>query len=260
MLVSPEVGPNDILRHEAIRGTVRLHRGGVLDDCDIDAEGGLYGVVCVDDKSAWPESMAKIAPLFRASRSVVRGCDVRGATNAGILARWCEVAGGQIHDIGNDAIKVAAPSWIHGLQGVLLIYDLGLVSLAPSAHSDGIQPWAPCIIESQVHINMRPRSSAYQERGAAIYIEPDFGQNGPIVVRNGVTMLTRNGYCMQVVPKSGSGPSAGLMPHPVSVRGCYLHREDGKHPVNIEAPTTVFEGNRDLLTGRVIGKQPWMAA
>lgn len=244
MLLNPEIGPTDTLRGETIRGTARIHRGAVLEACTVDAEGALYGVECVDAGDRWPEGISKVAQAFNKRHSRLEVCSIRGAKNAGVLARWCEVAGGEIWDCGNDAIKVAAPSWIHGLRETLSIFRLGLISLDPGAHSDGIQPWAPTLVEGRVTIDIRPDAGpAYQESGAGIYVEPDFGQCGPIIVRNGVVLLSRNGYCMQVVPKSGTGPSAGLEPFPVTIRGIYLHREDGKHPVNLPVASTVFEGN-----------------
>lgn len=252
------IDPGDIVHGLVHRGTVHLGARAQLIEPYIDADGGLYCIKVLQEPifEFWRgKSAASIAKKFLhlANRIVNPVC--RGATNKAILSCWTEIAGGSFFDLGNDAIASAGPTWAHGLMAPMLINRLGLRSLAPDGHPDGIQPWAPTLIEGAVRIDTRSFGEGYEEKGAGIYIEPDFGQNGPIIVRNGVSIQTRHGYCIQVVPKSGTGPQAGLEPFPVSIRGCYLGREDGKHPVNIAVASTIFEDNR-TLEGLRIGRVP----
>lgn len=240
------IDPGTTIENETIRGPVKLYPGATMRHCTIDAHGALYGIECVDSH---PWDSKSLAPLFLARRSIIEGCEVFGAQNACILARWTEIRGGWLHDSGNDAIKTAAPTWIHGHLYGLVIDRLGVIALDPDGHVDGIQTWAPTLVEGRVKIDTRKTGPGYQERGAGIFIKPDFGQCGPVIVRNGVTMISGEGYCMQVVPDG-----TGLEPRPVKVSRCYFHREDGKHPVNV-LPSVEWERNR-FLDGRPLEKVP----
>lgn len=258
-----EVMDGDTVTRPIVRGEILLGEGATVIEPDVDADGGLYCIRSMTpiDAHLWRgRGMAEIARLFMQRRNVIVRPKLRGATNKAILGSWTEVGGGQMYDLGNDAIAAAGPMWAHGLRAPMVIDRLGLTSLDPVGHSDGMQPWAPMLIEGAILINVVPFGPGYEERGAGIYVEPDFGQCGPVIIRNGVSIRTRHGYAIQVVPKSGTGPTAGLEPAPVIIRGIYVHREDGKHPVNIVPTSTVFEGVRDLVTGRAIGRVPGMAA
>lgn len=232
--------------------TLFVGQGAKVIEPTCDGAGAAYGI-----RSHGHHVTPRTPAEYNHLRTQIIRPKLSNYTNKAILGETMDVLDPVITDCGNDPfmsmggwnVVRGSGDWKPGQWHLSRMGKRKGAGGDPEGHSDGGQPLHSMFWFLNLWIDMRDADGAgemFEEAGAGIFVKPDFGaiHTGRI---EKCKIATTHGYAVRVTHNEGEYPSG------IKLIENDFFREDGKHPIDVDAGTVLID-NRDHV-GRIVRRK-----